>query len=189
MIYYITDTPEYEFIDCITSEGYRIFRYFDGTPRAENWHPIPVERVLTDDDGSPLLPADLLWLSASEVFMRTREMDALRDLLEEGGEVLPLATRDGVELSVLNVTRVLDALDEERSTVERFDDGTLMFIVAPAFHESIVRDVPFFKLPHFGSEIFAGDAFVQRVRDAGLVGIAFTPAWSSQGGPVRRTMR
>jgi hypothetical protein len=41
-------------------------------------------------------------------------------MLEAHGELLPLATDDGGDLVVLNVTTVLDALDEERSSVQRF---------------------------------------------------------------------
>lgn len=187
MIYYISGDERREFIDSVTVATARIFRDFDGSPRAEHWQPVYVERVVEDEHGAPLLPADLLWLSASKLFMRTRAVVALRDLLETGGEILPLTTNDGVNLFVLNVTCVLDALDEERATLDRFPDtGKLLYIRAPAFHESMVRDVPFFKLPFYGSEMFVGESFKQRVDAAGLVGLEFKPAWSPEGGPVRR---
>ena len=121
--------------------------------------------------------------------MRTRAVVALRDMLEESGEILPLATDDGVQLFLLNVTRVLDALDEERSIIECFPDSDrIMFLKAAAFHEDKVRGVPLFKLPHYGSQIFAGESFRQRVLESDLEGLAFDLAWSPEGGAVRKML-
>jgi hypothetical protein len=122
------------------------------------------------------------------LIMRAGAVDALSDMLEAGGEILPLATDDGVELWALNVTRVIDALDEEHSILRRFPDGRIMFIAAPAFHEPLVRDVDFFKLPLHSSEIFFGECFIERVRAARLTGLKFNPVWSAEGGPIKRRL-
>ena len=100
----------------------------------------------------------------------------------------PLATGDDVPLFILNVTRVIDALDEDRADVLRFPDGRIAYLNAPAFHADKVRDVDFFKLAGRRSEIFVGERFVARVREAKLVGLEFSPVWSPAGGPIRRRL-
>lgn len=172
-----------ESLECVTDDGYNVFRTFDGSLKAEHWEPVQVARV-TEDKG-PLVPSDFPWLSGRTIIMRKHAMEGLRDMLEEGGEILPLATDDDIELFALNVTRVLDALDEERSLVEHYDTGEIMFITAAAFHEPVIRDVPFFILPFYGSPLFIGEPLKQRVQDAGFKGMHFRMAWSSQTGALK----
>lgn len=185
MIYGMMLGENYECVSCVTSEGYAVFRTFQGSPLVENWRPVRVERGPIDDF-HPALPSDFPWLTGCELIMRRRAVFALRDMLEAGGEILPLATDDGIALFALNVTRVLDALDEERSVVKRFPDSDgVMSIDEYVFHEDVVRDVPFFKLPHYGSQIYVGEPFRQRVLEAGLVGLEFTLLWSPETTPAR----
>lgn len=187
MIYDIGGKDGYEFIDCVLNQGWWTLQDFNGSSRAAGWKPISVVRVVHNE--RPLKPADIPWSSSSELVMRTRAVIALRDMLEAGGEILPLSTVDDVKLYVLNVTRVLDALDEQRSILERYDDtGEIMFIRAAAFHEHMVRGVPFFKLPRYGSALYIGEPFRQRVLAAGLTGLDFQLAWSPEAGAIEHTV-
>ena len=52
----------------------------------------------------------------------------------------------------------------------------------------MVRDVPFFKLPYRVSPIFVGESFIERVQEAGLVGLEVILDWSPEGGAVRRRL-
>ena len=188
MIHRISCPERYEWVGCVDGDDYEIFRTFDGSSRASTWRPVRMKWIKSDG-GRRFKSSDFPWLGTHVLIMRRRAVDALSDMLEAGGEILPLATDDGVELFVLNVTRVLDVLDEEHSTIDRFEDsGQIMFIEAAAFHEDLVRGVDFFKLPGRACGIFVGERFIERVRAAGLVGLDFPLAWSPEGGPVKRRL-
>jgi hypothetical protein len=111
--------------------------------------------------------------------MRRRAVEGLRPMLEAHGEVLPLATDDESELFVLNVTTVLDALDDDRSIVERFPGSDrIMRIKKVAFRPAIVRDVDIFRLPHRASPTYVSRRFVDAFNNAALVGLDFSLVWS-----------
>ena len=186
-IYDLIPQEGYEGVTCVNSEDFGRFReLFNGTPKRDTWEPLRVRRFV---ERRSRRPADFPDMALNDVLvMRTSAVTSLRDMLEAGGEILPLATDDDVPLFILNVTRVIDALDLEHS-VERFPDGRIAYLDAPAFHADMVRDVDFFKLPTLRSNtIFLGERFVARVRTAKLVGLDFEPVWSPAGGPIRRRL-
>jgi hypothetical protein len=110
--------------------------------------------------------------------MRRHAVDALRDLLEANGEVLPLATEDGVALSAYK-PQVIDALDETRSTIARIP-GTnkIMRIRRAVFIPSVLSGVDLFTLPHRASATYLSDRVVTRIKFARLRGITFEKVWS-----------
>lgn len=186
MIYDIWFDSEGECISCVDDEGFEAFRRFQGVSIADSWGTVQVVQAPIAKGGTSL-PSDFLWRTSGELIMRRRAVFALRDMLEAGGEILPLTTHDEVSLFALNVTRVLDAMDEENSKVKRFSGSDdIMYVRAHAFRESLVRDVPFFKLPYYGSPIFVGESFRERVREAGLMGLDFVLAWSPGTGAVEK---
>jgi hypothetical protein len=100
-------------------------------------------------------------------------------LLIESGELLPLRIAEGAHY-VYNTTRVLDALDEERSTLVRFPDGNVMRIENYEFREELVRPFPIFRIPQSRAKVFVTDVFVERVTSARLTGFDFCPIWPRQ---------
>jgi hypothetical protein len=173
MIYEPLVAEGYEWINCCDDADYEVFWSFDGSPRAPGWKPVKVRRVRADDRQA-FNPSDFPWLGAHALIMRRKPVEALRKMLASGGEVLPLATDDGTDLSVLNVTRVLDAIDEQRSDILRFPgSGRIMRIQSIAFLEPIVRGVDIFRLPHRASPTYVSERFVKAVQDAGLRGLEF----------------
>ena len=163
----------YEWVNPCDSTDYRIFSEFDGRPRSDSWKPIKVRRVRPDDKLG-FNPSDFPWLVSDALVMRRTALDALRDILEVHGEVLPLATDDGVDLFVHN-TRTVDALDRERSSMEYFPDATnqIMSIHKLVFLESAIRDLDMFRLSQQGLPTYVSERFVERVKSAGLRGLDF----------------
>lgn len=113
------------------------------------------------------------------VFSR-RAVEALRDLLEGHGEILPVMI-SGDEYFLLNVTRVVDALDESNSEVIRFEGSSkVLNIRSHSFYEEKLFGIMIFKIPQvITMDVFVTDAFVERVRSAGLKGFWFPLVWSS----------
>ncbi|HYH95315.1 imm11 family protein [Hyalangium sp.] len=169
----------YEWVNCYDGSDYEVFDGFDGSSRAEQWRPVKVRRVRADEK-QEFNPSDFPWLGADALVMRKRAVDALRDILDAHGEVLPLATDDDIELFVFNA-RTVDALDEARSSVVKFP-GTnrIMHIKQAAFIDSAVRGLDIFRLPHRASSTYVSERFVDRVNAAGLVGLEFNKVWSSE---------
>jgi len=113
------------------------------------------------------------------VFSR-RAVEALRDLLEGHGEILPVMISDD-EYFLLNVTRVVDALDESNSEVIRFEGSSkVLNIRSHSFYEEKLFGIMIFKIPQvITMDVFVTDVFVERVRSAGLKGFWFPFVWSS----------
>lgn len=110
--------------------------------------------------------------------LRRSAIDALRDMLEANGELLPLSTDGGVALFVLNA-QVIDALDEANSSRTRFP-GTdrIMRIEHAAFIPAAIEGVDLFRLPHRAACTYVSERFVERVESAGLRGLIFDKVWS-----------
>lgn len=167
----------YEWLNCVNQGDYELFASFDGSTRGASWKPVLVRRVRADEHHD-FKASDFPWLGSDVLVMRRSAVDALRDLLDANGEVLPLATEDGVELFAFNA-RVIDALDEDRSSLTKFP-GTnrIMQITKAAFVPAAVRGVDIFRLPHRASSTYVSDRFVERVKMAGLHGLEFKKVWS-----------
>jgi hypothetical protein len=171
-------TNGYEWVNCADAEDYEAFNSFDGAARGKEWKPILVRRVRADDT-QDMRESDFPWLGSWALVMRKDAVDALRDILEESGEILPLQTEDGVELFVLNA-QVADAFDEANSDIMRLPStNRIMLVKKPVFFENAIKGLDLFRLPHRASSTYVSDRFVKRVKEAGLRGLTFKKVWSS----------
>ena len=177
MIYRPMVQEGYEWINTEDPADYEVFLSFDGRSYAADWRPVRVRRVRMDARRA-CMASDFPWLGGHALIFRSTAVESLRDLLEASGEVLPLATSDGVELYVLNVTRILDAIDEQRSSIVRFaGTNRVMRIEKIAFVPSLVQDIDIFRLPHRSTPTYVSQQFVDRFNSAKLCGLEFLPVW------------
>jgi hypothetical protein len=150
----------------------------DGTPRHATWRSPPM-RLIREDEGKSLARSDSPWLGSHALVFRQRVLAELEPLLLANGELLPLACSEP-DLVILNVTRILDALDEDASGVVRFSNGRIMRITRYAFRPDVVSGVDIFKIPNLRiSPTYVSDRFVERFKAAGLRGLVFNTVWSS----------
>jgi hypothetical protein len=183
IIYNRLNTTGYEFVTCASYEVIRLFADFDGTSRKEGWVPPLVERgPATKRSGNK--PADLPYAHVA-FLLRRSAVEALKDVLEAHGELLPVATEDGVELFVHNALGTRNVLDMERTEMHHVEGTSIVYIKKPAFIESAIGDAEIFRVPEEPREVFYTDRFVARVKAAKLKGTDFTPLWSSTEGPIR----
>jgi hypothetical protein len=168
----------YEIVTCGSYDDQQVLNHLDGSSRKDGWKPPRVQRVRpTRRSGNK--PAELPY-GHTGFFMRRSAVDALKDVLDAHGEVLPLATDDDVELFVLNVRGVLDALDMDRSEIHRIEGTAAVSIRKHVFIESAIRSVEMFRIPLDPNIIYFTDRFVQRVKAAKLKGTDFIKLWSSE---------
>ena len=148
-----------------------------GTALADQWEPIAVKFYRRDDHTRERLPyADFPFLESRVLVMRDRAIGIASPLLAPYGEFLPLKARKA-ELSLFHSTWVIDALDEERSEIVRFDDGRIMIIESYAFRSGVLPERAAFLLPQERDTIYYTEALVQELDALGLTGIA----WSAVG--------
>jgi hypothetical protein len=164
------DGDRYEYLVLATEEDIsRSLEGFDGRPMAGHWVPLRVEFVR-----APKLPgrSDFPSLEGISVFS-ARAVEALSDLLDGRCELLPLQCDDG-EYFALNVTRLTDALDEERSQFKYFSDGEIMRVERFEFDPAKLARETIFKLPQTPETYeYVTGIFRRRVEEAGLTGFAF----------------
>jgi hypothetical protein len=183
-IYETLNAKGYEIIN--TVHGYdddEVLRNLYGASRKHDWKPILVRRC-RPSPREAFKAADLPhW--GSVLIMRRKAVDALQDILDAHGEVLPLATEDGVELFVFNPRFVIDAIDTERSSYTRIPNTTgIICMHKYEFIEEKIRDIDIFRVPFGYRQPYFSDRFVERVKKAKLKGTEFIRLWSNDGSPT-----
>lgn len=174
------DSDHYQSLELVDLDAdWEAMYKFNGTPVEES-KPLHVAVVFDEELKEQLPPGDFPSLFADIPVLSERAVKVLRVLVEGNGELLPLECEDG-NYFVLNVTRLIDALDERKSDIVRFPDGKkILDIKEFVFVPSKLRNVDIFKLPQQPlGQVFVTDRFVKAVRDAGLLGINFIWLWSS----------
>lgn len=175
-IYKPQGADNYEIATFDHDEDYDILLTLDGQPRAATWRPVKVSRTKAPREAG--YPSDFPWMGSSKLIMRRTAVDALRDILDAHGEILPLATDDGVELFIYNA-KVVDALDEASSTVSKFPNtDRIMAIKKVAFVKSAIEGLDIFRLSRWPNTSYVSERFVERVNQAGLRGLVFNEVWS-----------
>jgi hypothetical protein len=163
-IYYANEEDSIEF-----------YRRFNGAPMRNRW--TRNERFLFYP--SRKRNGDTPGLTAHIPVFSPRAVLALGDLLEDNGELLRI-TCEGEEYYLLNVTRLVDALDEPNCQIVRFDDGRIMKIDGYSFVEEKLIGVGLFKVPQKPlGNVYVTDHFVSRVKAAKLKGFKFPRIWST----------
>ena len=108
--------------------------------------------------------------------------NALKDLLESSGELLPLKSEEG-EFFIHNVTTVIDAFDYEKSvykwqpTLENEAIGRLCIF---SFQKRCLENAVAFRFPKYLGDCFYTDIFKRRVEEADLKGALFQLIWDSE---------
>jgi hypothetical protein len=152
------------------------------------FHWIPVDMVLLteDDEGTPRGYSDFPWYGAHVLILRSDAANGLRETMRPYGEFLSLKGDNRLEL--FNATTVLDALDENRSEIARFDDGGVLNIERYVFRPEAVGNYPIFKLPYRASNLYVQAAFIDQIKDMEFCGIGFKLVWSDEIDPVRKVI-
>lgn len=177
LVYKAAPVEGFEWLLSENEHDYDWLRSLDGTPRLARWMPPALYLRTIDDHGRPRRRADLPWVGAQALALRPRAVNALRAVLEQYGELLPVITRGDEPLLLFNVLRVVDALDEERSEIVRApSSGRIMDIRRWHLREAMLEGLELFRLTGLPS-VFFSDRFKARVEGAGLTGLGGRRIW------------
>lgn len=171
-------------------EGARLSRA-RGVSAATGWCPLGVELISTlgeEDETDPPVLTDCPYLGAAQLLLSARARDALAPLLAPEGEFLAAETAFG-DYWIYNCLRSLAALDETRSTIERFPDGGIKRIARHELRADVIGDHAIFHLQGKTGFYYATDRLAAKVEWAGLTGFAFTEVWSAEAGGVELPRR
>lgn len=146
----------------------------------ESWEPIWLYMTTTDHQGRPRQPADLPWHGSQALVAKEGARRILEPVLRDDVEWLPAYDSEGENLWLAHACRVIDALDEKRSKVERFQSsGRIMRVQRYVFQAEAVAGVRCFRLQQQPSQMFVTDEVVSTVEGGALHGTQFVPIWSS----------
>jgi hypothetical protein len=126
------------------------------------WKPFSVERVrATRRELGRSSDSPFVFATGIMVFRRSA-INALRDILDAHGELLPRQDAEGVELYAYNA-RALDALDQKLSQGPRDEQGRISSPHHHVFISSVVKGVDIFRSKEeTRGAIYVSDRFLQR---------------------------
>lgn len=147
---------------------------FQGESKKDTWRSPKFERM----NNRPF--SNSPGLSSHIPVMDEEAVNVLNRMIEENAELLPLDCPCGTFFAV-NVVRVLDCLDLNKSEFKSFSDGRIMRMIKYSFFEEKINEINLFKVK--GLELkrpFVSDRFKKAVEDNHLKGFVFTLAWDSE---------
>jgi hypothetical protein len=147
-------------------------------PVAPGWRAPRMSFIRQLEDGTARKYSDCPWCLHTVIVIRDRALPSLRPLLQGHGEIVPVPCDEPI--SLFNATAIVDGLDEDRSTIARFDSGEVLAIERHVFKPDAIGNVEIFKLPGRASNIYLRDTVVRRVGELGLLGLAFDMVWTDE---------
>jgi len=151
--------------------------------RSANWLTPTFELVGCDELRSYLPKTDFPTLTIGTAVLSARAVDRLRPILDTCGEILPIRLSNDRDLLYLfNVTRIINAVDMERSTFFRFPSGSIAYSERLVFDPTLIpSQAVLFKTTQIGAAdtIFANQLALDAVKRAHLTGYEFELAWTS----------
>ncbi len=163
------DYNELEFLDKIKPNTYKQKSKFWQQPSYQDWWETPkvIGQIPTYQD-YPCV--NMIYPAFSQ-----RACDALRDMLEPNGELLPLDSECGAYY-YYNCQTYTDALDYEQSTIEwprRQEKYIAGDILRYVFDDQQLKHLSIFGLSIYPIYLYVTESFKQRVEEAGLMGFDF----------------
>lgn len=163
--------PDFKQISLLTQDRKGFLAGKSGKrPFNDSW--VELEGIAENGDNAP----DISRLSGFHMVLSPNARNVLAPLLEELGEFLPLTLR-GEHYHLFNCDHTLDAVDQQRSTLNEFDA-----IENLKLDENKVQGETLWGI-RFGNSrsLFCNTAFKQQVEEAGLSGLTFTTDLEARG--------
>lgn len=178
----LSDLDNYQNLGVKDEDHFYINKHFhERKPLRDLWVPLHISILHFKQRGinyGTLPLNDYPRIGGMPVFSK-KAVDCLSDVLLENGEILPLLFegKEGIYFA-FNQLRDIDALDEARSDLARFEDGRIMRVIKYVFRPSKLAGETLFKIPQEKGRLYVTDTFVDRVKDCSLTGFSYRLIWS-----------
>jgi len=183
-VYQFAVQPGYEWVVPVERRDFEILGALDGSSKGDAWTPPRVEILRTDESGKRLAESDFPWLGSHAPVFRQKALDAVGHLFLPEGEFLPLAC-DSADLQVLNVLRVIDALDLERSELGRLPNNQIIRVKRHVFVSEHIQGARVFKIPQLPLQaVYVTGEIAKAIERSGLRGVGFRQVWEEMPKPA-----
>ena len=139
-------------------------------------------RINVPDGSDDWIAADCPYLSGYGLMLSDRAVSLFGTMLTDAGYLLNthLPAADHYKLFICE--RQIDAVDQERSDIERFTDGGVWWLRRYELRVELLQGMHVFRLKHRRNTLFVSDQFVRLVQEHELTGFEFTEVWCSETG-------
>lgn len=105
-------------------------------------------------------------------------------LVKEEAEIIPFNV-EGLDMYFLNITKIIDCLDETQSDIERLETGHIYQIKHYVFNTTLLEGLMLFKIPQESSkEVFATEIFHDKIVKYNLTGLILVPIYETGVGSI-----
>lgn len=118
------------------------------------------------------------------LLLSERAIAAFGPMLTDAGYFLNTRLAATTRYKMFICQREIDALDQERSELTRFDDGGVWNVLRHELDADMLQGMDVLRLKHRRARFFVSDRFVEVAKVHGLTGFVFTEMWSSDTGGV-----
>lgn len=134
---------------------------------------------------------DFVGLGGTELGLRGKALQGIRDTLNKYGELLPIKVEGDPELVYwFNPTKVIDVVDWANSKPRWLDpdkkQGIILGYDEYAFFSGKIGGCMLFQLPKIKTEIFCIEPFKRHIEELGLTGLDFHLKWSDEPEGIER---
>jgi hypothetical protein len=183
------DLDKFHFVSIENHKDWERIRFHPhGQPFGDSWIPAQCGYCLPDnEDYKPsAINGDFISIG-HRIGLLTATVQKVGHLFTPYGELLPLDIDGDVnQIFWFHCTNVLDAIDEKKSKIRRFDDGRIMAIDDYAFHSDRIGSNEIFHIPGGGYRPFFTESIKQKIESLGLTGLDFRLLWSDEPAGIAR---
>jgi hypothetical protein len=153
-----------------------------GKPFLDSWLPARYSYTPPDDgDYKPnAIYGDFISIDR-KIGLTAATVQKVGNLFTRYGELLPLDVNNDLnKVFWFHCTKIVDALDEAKSKINRFADGRIMSIDEYAFSSSQIGENEIFHLKGTRQGPFCTESFKQKIEAQKLTGLDFILLWSDE---------
>lgn len=171
------DVDHYENLVRVDNSDLNLLQSFDGRSQINNWTPLKVEPMYGCNRPFSNTPGFLPHIPVFD----ENAIKVLKYFLNKNAEILPLDCNLG-EFYAINVTKVIDCIDYEKSIYKTFRDGKrIMRFSKYFFNVDEISTEDFFKIKDEPlKRPFVSDNFKNIVTNSSLTGFKFELVWDSE---------
>lgn len=141
-----------------------------------------LELKTVDGDGASESDFILFWNVSGVLITNLRTKLILKDMVRDAVEFIPVKLEDTI-LYILNVIKVIDAVDYEKTILRRQSNGLVVGMEKYSFNEILIKEESIFKVflkDKVCIETYVTEKFRTIVEENHLTGIEFEEVWDSE---------
>jgi hypothetical protein len=186
-VYIVTTHDNVQLLEpCEDESYYEIRKVGYGNPYPGTWKSVRVKRLIKPRNRKleELCDFSTIAAKANIPALSDNAKELLFCHLSNGAQWLDLEFPEK-RYSLLNIVKLSDSLDLDRSVIEYFSHGPIRAVDTFAFYETRLKNELLFKIRQYPYDVLATDDFRSFAEQHDLTGLYFQPVWDSNHEPFR----